>query len=200
MNLLIIRHGQSEADILNVIEGRADFELTELGKRQASLMADWVISNFKIDKIYSSPLKRAKQTAGFLSVKAGIEVSYDDDLMEFQNGLIAGLSKEEADEKYPEPSIKYPHTVLYNMESMIQFRMRAETALSKIINENDLDSTIAIVGHGGIISKLLNSFLELPVNSQVLFSTGDTGIHHLQIRNRLRRIIFANSQMHLQCL
>ena len=42
MDLLIIRHGQSEADILNVIEGRADFNLTELGQQQAALMAEWV--------------------------------------------------------------------------------------------------------------------------------------------------------------
>ena len=40
MELLIIRHGQSEADILNVIEGRANFNLTDLGYQQAELMAD----------------------------------------------------------------------------------------------------------------------------------------------------------------
>ena len=39
MDLLVIRHGQSEADILQVIEGRADFSLTELGMRQAALMS-----------------------------------------------------------------------------------------------------------------------------------------------------------------
>ena len=41
MNLLVIRHGQSEADILKVIEGRADFPLTELGHKQAEAMAEW---------------------------------------------------------------------------------------------------------------------------------------------------------------
>jgi len=42
MDLLVIRHGQSEADIIKVIEGRADFSLTELGLSQAELMAEWV--------------------------------------------------------------------------------------------------------------------------------------------------------------
>ena len=38
MRILVIRHGESEADILNVHEGRADFNLTEKGNRQASAM------------------------------------------------------------------------------------------------------------------------------------------------------------------
>ena len=44
MDLFIIRHGQSEADILNVMEGRADFNLTPLGYKQAELMAEWLTS------------------------------------------------------------------------------------------------------------------------------------------------------------
>jgi 2,3-bisphosphoglycerate-dependent phosphoglycerate mutase len=40
MDLLVTRHGQSEADILKVIEGGADFDLTELGRQQAETMAE----------------------------------------------------------------------------------------------------------------------------------------------------------------
>ncbi len=42
MKLLIIRHGESEADLLDVYEGRADFSLTERGHKQAEAMADYV--------------------------------------------------------------------------------------------------------------------------------------------------------------
>ena len=41
MILLVIRHGESEADILDVHEGRADFELTQKGHRQAAAMAKY---------------------------------------------------------------------------------------------------------------------------------------------------------------
>jgi 2,3-bisphosphoglycerate-dependent phosphoglycerate mutase len=40
LELLLIRHGQSEADLLDVHEGRADFPLTGLGRRQAGLLAE----------------------------------------------------------------------------------------------------------------------------------------------------------------
>ena len=82
MDLLVIRHGQSEADILNVIEGRADFSLTELGNRQAKHMADWVANYMVIDKIISSSLKRAKQTAEILAAATNAPLEFDDYLME----------------------------------------------------------------------------------------------------------------------
>ncbi len=197
MNLLVIRHGESQADILNVIEGRADFELTEHGKEQAMALAEWVKKNYKIDKIMASPLKRAKQTAGYLSDATGVPVEYNEDLMEFQNGLIAGLSREEADKKYPKPEFRYLHTKVYEMESDLEFRFRAESVLSKIINENDSNSTIAIVAHGGIINMLYRSFLNLPNSSNIYFQTGDTGIHKWYADNEKRVVIFSNSTKHL---
>jgi len=203
MDLLVIRHGQSEADILNVIEGRADFNLTELGQQQADLMAKWVNGYMKIDKIFSSSLKRAKQTAEKLSIAINVPVVLMDDLMEWRNGLIAGLSHSEANEKYPEPKIKYPHTAVYEQESNIEFRARAETALSKIINENPPDSKIVIVSHGGMINRLFQSFLMLPTISGIGIVSGDTGIHHWKINGDTpyaRSVIFANSLVHLDRL
>ena len=203
MNLLVIRHGQSEADILNVHEGRADFALTELGLQQASLMAKWVSGYIKLDKIYSSTLKRARQTAEKLSGSTGISVEFDDGLMEFKNGLIAGLSWEEANKKYPIPVPKFPHTAVYEQESDIEFRSRAETVLSRITNENPSDSNIAIVSHGGMISKLFQSFLGLSTISNVGINSGDTGIHYWRIDENIpvgKRVIFTNSLVHLASL
>ena len=201
MNLLVIRHGQSEADILEVMEGRADFSLTDLGKKQAQLMADWVAQNYTVDKIFASPLKRARQTATILSECIGVGVIYDDNLMEWQNGIIAGMPYEEARAKYPRPEPKYPHTAVYEQESDIQFRMRAETILSKIINENPMESTIVVISHGGLINQLFNSFLRLPVTSNnAWLSNGDTGIHEWRADGYSRGIIHINLQKHLEGL
>ena len=46
MILLIVRHGESEADLLDVHEGRADFELTGRGHLQAEAMASFVKNNY----------------------------------------------------------------------------------------------------------------------------------------------------------
>ena len=139
-------------------------------------------------------------TAEILFAVINIPVETMDDLMEWQNGLIAGLSQKEADEKYPAPAIKHPHTAFYGQESDIEFRARAETAFSKILNENPPDSKIVIISHGGMINKLFQSFLMLPVNSSVGIHSGDTGIHHWKVSEKspyVRRIVFAISLVHL---
>lgn len=91
MRLLVVRHGQSEADILGVCEGRADFPLTKLGHEQAERTAEYISEKYKVDKIYSSTLKRAMETAEHIAKKANLEVNPEDKLQEFNNGLRAGL-------------------------------------------------------------------------------------------------------------
>ncbi len=62
MQILLIRHGESEADILNVHEGRADFELTEKGRQQVQRLVQKVKADFPPDFIWASTLKRARET------------------------------------------------------------------------------------------------------------------------------------------
>jgi len=101
MRILIIRHGESEADLLNVCEGRADFNLTQKGHMQSESMSFWIKDRYTVDKIYCSPLKRAYQTALYLSELFNLPLNIDEQLMEFNNGLIAGLARDDANEKYP---------------------------------------------------------------------------------------------------
>lgn len=197
MKLLIIRHGESEADILDVHEGRADFNLTEKGHAQAQAMANYLKEHYTIHKIYASPLKRAFQTATHLSETTGVLVTTEEKLMEFNNGLIAGLSWAEADEKYPFIPDLPVHASVYEQESKLEFRYRAEYILSKIIAENDSDATIAIISHGGMINQLYQAFLKLPVTSGITVATSDTGIHEWMIKGGERYVLRANNTAHL---
>lgn len=196
MKLLVIRHGESEADLLDVHEGRADFALTERGHRQAEAMANYVADNYDISKIYASTLTRAKQTAQHLSDKIGISIVFDENLMEFNNGLLAGLPRAVVRENYPEvPDLPIDKAV-YGQESQVEFRQRAESALSRIINEAESDETIAVISHGGMINQLYRSFFNMPVDCIYFFNTADTGIHIWSLTDRERRVIKANYDEH----
>ncbi|MEG0895412.1 MAG: histidine phosphatase family protein [Oscillospiraceae bacterium] len=177
MRLLVIRHGESEADLMDVHEGRADFNLTPKGHIQAEAMANWVKGKYKVNKIYCSTLKRAYQTAEHLSKAIEVPIITDENLMEFNNGLIAGLSRKEAQEKYPYMPNLPVHASVYQQESELEFRFRADYILSKILSESSEDDIIAIISHGGMINELFRSFIRLPVDSEIYYSTGDTGIH-----------------------
>lgn len=196
MRILVIRHGESEADLLDVHEGRADFELTERGHRQAAAMACYVKENYDISAIYCSTLKRAYQTAGHLSDAIGIPLTADERLMEFNNGLIAGLERAVAREKYPPVKNLPLHASVYEQESMLEFRCRAEYMLSKIISETYPDATVAIVTHGGMVNQLYRAFFRLPVDSDISFVTGDTGIHEWRIAGERRIVVKSNITDH----
>ena len=191
MKLLIIRHGESEADILDVHEGRADFELTERGHRQAEAMSEYVYQNYQITKIYHSTLKRARQTAEHLALKTQVSLIPDENLMEFNNGLLAGLKHSVADEKYPQMKVPV-HSSVYEQESMLEFRYRAEYMLSKLLSENDDESIIAVVTHGGMINQLYRAFFKLPIEAEFAFWTGDTGIHEWIANGNSRILVKAN--------
>ena len=196
MKLLVIRHGESEADLLDVHEGRADFALTERGHRQAEAMANYVADNFGVSKIYASTLTRTKQTAQHLSDKISIPIIFDENLMEFNNGLLAGLPRAVVREKYPEvPDLPIDKSV-YGQESQVEFKQRAENALSKILSETEQDETIAIVSHGGMINQLYRSFFNMPVDCINFFNTADTGIHIWSLTDKERRVIKANFDEH----
>ncbi len=197
MELLIIRHGQSEADLLEVHEGRADFPLTELGIVQATHMAEYVAKKYSPDVILSSPLKRASGTAQILQQEIGCDLMYEEDLMEFNNGVLAGLSRKEAAIKYPLPKGGRPvHIPIQDGESELEFRYRAERIAQKILHEYKDYKRVAIVSHGGLISNFIKAVLNQS-NSKTVYPTGDTGIHLLEIREDLQIVRFINKQEHL---
>lgn len=199
MTILLIRHGESEADILNVHEGRADFELTNRGHKQAQAMAEYVAKTYSVDKIFASTLKRANQTATHLSEVTGAEIIPVEDLMEFDNGLLAGLSFEEADRLYPQVKDLPKDQSVYGQESMVDFRNRAERALNRILEDSAENDTIAIVSHGGMINQLYGVMMRIPVEAvgeRSFFCTGDTGIHEWRITNGLRYVVKSNYTEH----
>lgn len=195
MRLLVIWHGESEADLLDVHEGRADFSLTARGHSQARAMSEYIGARYGVSRIYHSTLKRAEQTARHLADRTGAPLVPEEYLMEFDNGLIAGMQREEAREKYPKVTVPV-HASVYEQESALMFRYRAEFILSKIIDENEAGDTVALVTHGGTISQLYRAFLRLPLDADFTFYTGDTGIHEWLVLQDCRCVVTANAAPH----
>lgn len=215
---------------MDVHEGRADFPLTARGHRQAAAMAEYVREHYHITAIYCSTLRRAYQTAEHLSRETGAPLFPEEKLMEFNNGLIAGMERKAAAEKYPEVNNLPMHASVYEQESALEFRFRAEYMLSKILADaeqppdmpsdagdakqppeapSDAASTkqppdasavpaVAVVAHGGMINQLYRAFLRLPVECDLFFGTGDTGIHEWDIAQGRRRVVRANLTAHCQ--
>ena len=116
--------------------------------------------------------------------------------MEFNNGYLAGLPRDVARKKYPPVTNLPPDQSVYGQESLMEFRKRADDSLKSILKNHGEDETVAVVTHGGMISQLYRSFLNLPVNDGVFFGTGDTGIHIWEMKGNVRKILKANMTEH----
>ena len=199
MEILLIRHGESEADLLGVHEGRADFPLTKTGREQAKKMAEYVADYFPPELILTSPLKRAKETATILESQLDCPLLEVDHLMEYNNGVLAGLDKEEAKKTHPLPKGGRPiHVPIQNGESQLDFRHRVDQVYYRIVHDYRQKNRIAVVSHGGFLSNFFKTMLQLPTTTKAVFPTGDTGMHLVEITSENDIIIkFMNSQTHL---
>ena len=84
--LILVRHGQSLANAGLIFAGHSDFDLSELGHKQASLLADYLVDREKITAIYSSDLSRAYHTATPTAERLSLPITKDQALREIYAG------------------------------------------------------------------------------------------------------------------
>ena len=90
----LLRHGETKWNAENRICGRSDVPLSEAGRRQAKRLAER-LKPISFDTLYSSPLKRAIDTARFISERIGLEPVLDDRLVELDYGQWEGKTLQE---------------------------------------------------------------------------------------------------------
>lgn len=193
---IVMRHGQSEADLQHVFEGWLDTPLTKQGLHDAQLAAEWIFANHPPHRIICSPLVRAKRTAEEVARRIGIEIEVNQKLKERNNGELADLTKDEAAQR---GFLRHylPHETAPGGETLIAFRARAESFWSKLMSQSESGQRILIVSHGQMIGMLFRCFLRLPMDDSVQLKTSDTGLHCWRVKGNRRTIVFSNSRIHL---
>lgn len=176
IRLFLTRHGQTEWNKLGLLQGSKDSELTELGIKQAKLLKER-LQDEKIDIIYSSPMKRALQTAEIISDNTRIisdntkiisdnpEIIIDHQLKEMHFGEWEGLHHEEIRKKSSQYDLFWTKPHLYiasSGESFEIFKERVLGSLRNIIHHNN-DKNVLIVSHAVVIKQILNYFENRPL-------------------------------------
>ena len=92
MKIYVARHGETEWNKLNKICGLTDIELTDEGRKQAQILAER-LKDTDISVIIASPLKRAVETAGYVSEVLGIPIITDERLTEQNYGIYEGTDR-----------------------------------------------------------------------------------------------------------
>lgn len=99
---LLVRHGQSEANLMNIFAGHSGHSLTALGREQAIRTAAYIKSTYPVDAVYSSDLPRAFQTAEYTARALGLPVVTDARFREIFAGKWEGVQFDRLGEQYPE--------------------------------------------------------------------------------------------------
>jgi broad specificity phosphatase PhoE len=97
----LARHGESDWNVSNRFQGHSDRPLTELGRRQAQALAAELADVSALAAIYSSPLRRALETALAVGARVRLEPVLVEDLREVDVGAWAGLTRADVEARYP---------------------------------------------------------------------------------------------------
>ena len=165
MKLYIARHGQTTWNVDDLVCGRADVPLTELGHQQAQKLAESSLDK-KIDVILCSPLERARHTAQPISDAIGVPIQIDDRLVEFDFGSFDGTSRfgEEFQWIRAQMSTRFP-----GGESGFDVAYRVYSLLYEI-KEKYADKTVLLVCHNCVSRAVRSFFMNL--------STEEYGNYH----------------------
>jgi broad specificity phosphatase PhoE len=155
--LYFVRHGESEANAGGRFAGQTDSPLTALGRDQAEAVAR-ALSGLRFDRVVSSDLSRARDTAVAIARRQGLAVETFRELREIDMGEAAGQQFEDARQHpdwTPDGFLRWP-----GGESLHEALARARAILARLVAESP-GGRICIVGHGGITRILVSDFLGL---------------------------------------
>ncbi len=156
--LYLIRHGESEANRHRLFAGHSNFDLTELGRRQAQCAADW-LDGVPVDRIAASDLLRAYNTAVPLSERRQIPIEPCQNLREISAGAWEGVPFTEIEEKYTADFAVWRTDIgrarCTDGETVRHLGERVLTAITKLAEEAD-GQTVVIATHATPIRTLLS--------------------------------------------
>jgi probable phosphoglycerate mutase len=154
--LILIRHGESQAQVERVVGGPTGCTgLSDLGRRQAAALHDRLAGNgLCADAVLTSVLPRAIETAAIVAPALGIDagrIEEDCDLCEIHPGECDGIPWEEYETRYGVDMMADPDAPMSpGGESLRQFHTRVRDRIERVI-ESHRGQTVAIVSHGGVV-------------------------------------------------
>ncbi|HEY7050840.1 MAG TPA: glucosyl-3-phosphoglycerate phosphatase [Mycobacterium sp.] len=171
--LVMLRHGQTEFNAANRMQGQLDSQLSELGREQAMAAAE-VLAKFDPLLIVSSDLHRAYDTAVALGRRIGSRVVVDERLRETHLGSWQGMTHSEVDASAPGARIAWRNDATWaphGGESRVDVARRSLPLVAELVeSQHDWGADepyrpVVLVAHGGVIAALTAKLLDLPVES-----------------------------------
>lgn len=155
----LVRHAEAMGNIENKFQGHLDADISEKGRLQLNLLSER-FKDVEIEKIYSSPLIRTRETANAVNRYHNLPIILKKGLIEINGGDFEGKTWDKLPVLFPDEYDKWQHCLhefsAPNGESTQQVYDRMRKTVSEIIAESK-GSSIAIISHGFALKTFLCS-------------------------------------------
>lgn len=189
VSVIILRHGETAWNRERRVMGGSDIPLSEAGRRQSE-MAAGVLARFSIDRIVSSPLARARQTAEIIAAAVGAPCETDADLVEVRFGQWQGKTYSEIvqDPRY-RGFLKDPvNTPTPGGETIADVQARGLAAIGRARP----GERVVFVSHGDIIRAAITHFLAVPLREFRRIRVDNCGLTAVTLADSRPEVKFVN--------
>jgi len=161
--LLLARHGETDWNRAHRWQGHADRPLTDRGRAQAGALAER-LADIALDAVYSSDLRRARETAQAVARAHGLDVVELPELREVNVGSWQGLTRDEAETRFPHGFRRWfaGGTGWDDGETYTEMSARVLAAVVRIATDHR-GGRVLIVSHGGPIRAIHGAALGMEV-------------------------------------
>jgi broad specificity phosphatase PhoE len=176
--LLLVRHGQTEANINQLWHGSTDTPLTELGEQQAARLGAYFHNDRpEIHAIYSSPLQRARITAQHIAAASGHDLRIDARLMEFGAGELEGkrFTEMDGEDGFVRRMMADAHHRAPGGESRHEVTRRFVEAVEEF-RINHPGENLVVVSHGLAIAFALSHWIDRDTTSWTRYRVSNTSV------------------------
>jgi alpha-ribazole phosphatase len=185
MELIFLRHGETQSNCGKTYCGWTDPELNAQGIEQAQKAAE-KLSVLDIDKIYSSPLKRAVETAAAVNSRLGLKIICRDELKERNFGVWDDLTYEQICNSYPKEvrlwESDWLNYRIQNGESALDMFHRVTGFVDELIEQGE--NRVLLVTHLGCIRIAISHLLGMGTEGMWRFRADNGSISRISINNQ----------------
>ena len=200
---LLVRHGQTAANVDNLLVGRQDVVLTMVGHQQAARVGR-AVRDLEPEALVSSPLLRTRQTAAAIGEQAMLMPEIEDDIAEFSFGDFEGWTEHDALAQHPHLRAlirgeAHPDETWPNGESGTTFLARIFAGLGRIVAAHP-NRRVVVVTHGGVIGSFVARMESASSTSFFPFLVGNCSISTFSVSSDGTRCVAWNQRDHLEGL
>ncbi|MCX7681819.1 MAG: histidine phosphatase family protein [Anaerolineae bacterium] len=201
--LILVRHGQSYANVAGRWDGWSEDELTPLGRKQSEALAERLASEYggEVAALYTSPLNRALQTAQIIGAALGLPPITVENLKEINFGELSGITLERMAREHPALFSRWKDRSDMEFqwpggEKRGDFFRRVARACDAIILKHPHERVI-VVAHGGTVRACLAYLLPDQLAQWWGYELANCGLTVVTVEEGRARLITLNDKTHL---